>query len=433
MASYWAAISTSLESITRPPPGRPRHRPRRPPRSRPRPGPRPPSSGRHARTALPSGISFPSATRACWSETIATSIMSSVGWLVVIIWTQIPGDHSQRTRAWSRWRAPSWSDLVADGGDDRDQDDARHDQPHRRQLADDGEGQDRDDQDDDQELGAAARMRGGVLAGRRDGQRVAGLEGVDRHVLGAVVLERAPHVRRPRHQQQIAEEDDDLDHALGELQPEALVHAPDGRLGEEERQQEEDPDAESQRDNEHAADRDGVALAEAFLCTGRLGPGGLGVRIRVARRRRSAASAEPGVSSDAAPRIGTSGSRTIESQQRPGRAAGSPGRAGHASRPVAPFRSASSAARPGEWRSERASASRSRACRRGRRARERTAGASPGGRAAPDRAVRWPRRSNRRVAQGDRECIAAAHQDAFDERLAAVVEACHGGSLAEQP
>ena len=30
-----------------------------------------------------------------------------------------------------------------------------------------------------------------------DGQRVAGLEGVDRHVLGAVVLEDAPDVGRP--------------------------------------------------------------------------------------------------------------------------------------------------------------------------------------------------------------------------------------------
>ena len=55
-----------------------------------------------------------------------------------------------------------------------------------------------DEQDhDDQELGAAARVRGRVAADLVDGQRVAGLEGVDRHVLGAVVLEHPADVRRP--------------------------------------------------------------------------------------------------------------------------------------------------------------------------------------------------------------------------------------------
>ena len=76
-------------------------------------------------------------------------------------------------------------------------------------------------------------MRRWVLASGLDGQRIARLEGVDRHVLGAVVLERAAHVGRSRHDQQIADEDDDPDQALRELQPEALVDATDGRLGEE--------------------------------------------------------------------------------------------------------------------------------------------------------------------------------------------------------
>jgi hypothetical protein len=34
------------------------------------------------------------------------------------------------------------------------------------------------------------------------------------------------------------------------------------------------------------------------------------------------------------------------------------------------------------------------------------------------------------MAECDRECVAAAHQDAFDQRLAAVVEAGHGRILA---
>ena len=62
--------------------------------------------------------------------------------------------------------------------------------------ADERERDDRQEDDDDQELGAAALVGGRVLADLVDGQRVAGLEGVDRHVLGAVVLEDAPDVRR---------------------------------------------------------------------------------------------------------------------------------------------------------------------------------------------------------------------------------------------
>ena len=70
-------------------------------------------------------------------------------------------------------------------------------QDHHRQAlaADEREGDDRDEDDDDEELGPAARMRRRVLADLVHGQRVAGLEGVDRHVLRAVVLERPPHVR----------------------------------------------------------------------------------------------------------------------------------------------------------------------------------------------------------------------------------------------
>ena len=308
--------------------------------------------------------------------------------------------------------------LVADGGDHGNQDDARDDQPHRRQLADDRERQDRDDQDDDEELGAAARMSGGVLAGRRHGQRIAGLESVDRHVLGAVVLERTPHVRRPRHQQQIADEDDDPDQALGELQPEALIHATDGRLGQEERQQEEDPHAEGQRDNEHAADRDGVALAQAFLCTGRLWLGRPRVRIRVARAMRFVGGGARGTRRF----IGGGAEDRHERQphdrmqQRPGRAAHSPGRTGrraaHSTRalPLGLFRGqglescgANEPARPGdEGVVQHHQPANERQAHRPTRAQ---AEVEPFG-GPDDRTVGVP--------QGDRECMAAAHQDALD-------------------
>ncbi len=54
-------------------------------------------------------------------ETIATSIMSSVGWRVVIVWTQMPGDHSQRTNGVASVPRAEPEDLVADRGDDGDQ------------------------------------------------------------------------------------------------------------------------------------------------------------------------------------------------------------------------------------------------------------------------------------------------------------------------
>ena len=46
-------------------------------------------------------------------DTIATSIMSSVGCFVVIVWTQIPGAKSQRTRATVAVARAEPEELVA--------------------------------------------------------------------------------------------------------------------------------------------------------------------------------------------------------------------------------------------------------------------------------------------------------------------------------
>ena len=108
-------------------------------------------------------------------------------------------------------------DLVADRGDDRDQQDPAGDHHDRRLPPDQAEREDRQRDHDDEELRAAARVRGRVLADRVGRQRVARLQGVDRHVLGAVVLEDAPDVRRPRDQRQVAEEDRDPDEALDDV------------------------------------------------------------------------------------------------------------------------------------------------------------------------------------------------------------------------
>ena len=98
-----------------------------------------------------------------------------------------------------------------------------HDQ--RRLPADQGEREDRQEDHDDQELGAAALVGGRVLADLADGQRVAGLERVDRHVLGAVVLEHAADVRARGDEREVAEEDRDPDEALDEVLDEAVVDA----------------------------------------------------------------------------------------------------------------------------------------------------------------------------------------------------------------
>ena len=56
-----------------------------------------------------------------------------------------------------------------------------------------------------------------------DGQRIARLEGVDRHVLGAVVLEDPADVRRARDQHEIAEEDRDPDQPFDQVLDEAVL------------------------------------------------------------------------------------------------------------------------------------------------------------------------------------------------------------------
>ena len=134
-------------------------------------------------------------------------------------------------------------DLVADRRDHRDEQDPADDHHDRRLPADQREGEDRQEDDDDEELGAAALVRGRVLADRTDRQRVARLEGVDRHVLGAVVLEDAADVRGAPDQDEVAEEDRDPDEPLDEVLDEAVLDVGGRHRGDEQRQQEEDPDA----------------------------------------------------------------------------------------------------------------------------------------------------------------------------------------------
>ena len=72
-------------------------------------------------------------------------------------------------------------------------------------------------------------------------ERIAVLERVDGHVLGAVVLEDAPDVRHPRDQAQVAEEDGDPDQALDDVLDPVGSTRDVVLTGEEQRQQEEQP------------------------------------------------------------------------------------------------------------------------------------------------------------------------------------------------
>ena len=126
-------------------------------------------------------------------------------------------------------------DLVADGRDDRDQQQPAANHHQRLLPPDERKRDDREQDHDDQEFGAAALVGGWVLADRADDQWIASLERVDRHVLGAVVLEDACDVRRPTDQGEVAEEDPDADEPLDEVLDQPVLHVRGGDGGDQER------------------------------------------------------------------------------------------------------------------------------------------------------------------------------------------------------
>ena len=150
--------------------------------------------------------------------------------------------------------SPCAQDLVANGRDDRDQHDAAADHHDGALLADKGKGDDRQCDHHDQEFRAAALVRGRVLANLIRGQRVARLQCMDRHVLGAVVLEDASDVRREGNQHEIAHEQADPDKPLDEMLDEPVLDVANRGAREEQRHQEEHADADGQGDAEHEGD-----------------------------------------------------------------------------------------------------------------------------------------------------------------------------------
>ena len=83
-------------------------------------------------------------------------------------------------------------------------------------------------------------------------------------MLGAVVLEDPMDVGGPRDQGEVPEEDPDPDQALDEVLDQVVLDVRGRHAGDEQRQQEEDPDAGHQGESEHQRDR-ALAQLDALL------------------------------------------------------------------------------------------------------------------------------------------------------------------------
>ena len=105
-------------------------------------------------------------------ETIATSIWSSVGCLVVIIWTRMPGHMMTFTIGFARFLRSPPEDLVADAARTGIEQDPAADHDQRVLPADQAERDDRQGDQDHEELRTAARVCGRI---RRTSAVVRGL------------------------------------------------------------------------------------------------------------------------------------------------------------------------------------------------------------------------------------------------------------------
>ena len=114
-------------------------------------------------------------------------------------------------------------ELIRYAGYDRQQQyAARYAQPEIR-PAEEREYEYRHQHDDEQEIRAAARMQARELLHIRHRQRQPGLVAVDGLVLGTMILEHAADVRHARYAPDIAEEYDEAQDALHEIQPHRII------------------------------------------------------------------------------------------------------------------------------------------------------------------------------------------------------------------
>ena len=134
------------------------------------------------------------------------------------------------------------------------------DQKRPGQAAEQTKNHDGQEHDQEQEAGPAAGVLGPMATYPLDRKRIAGLVGVDRHVLGAVIGEDPPDLRATPQQPQIAEEDAELDNPFqGGVEERAIVGEEACRGG---RGDDEEPGEEDEGDDDRAGD---LALAQLLL------------------------------------------------------------------------------------------------------------------------------------------------------------------------
>src|SRR6266849_3158449 len=146
-------------------------------------------------------------------------------------------------------------ELESRARDDRDRQHAACYQPEpvRVEQRHDREHDHTHDQDHEQEAGAAARVKKARATNRHDLEWPSRLIGVDRLVLGPVVLEDAAHVAQKRDQRQVAQDEAHADDPFHEDEDEAPVLM-DGEAGKQEREADEDEECEDTGDRDRAAD-----------------------------------------------------------------------------------------------------------------------------------------------------------------------------------
>ena len=135
---------------------------------------------------------------------MATSICASAGCRVLSSWVAEHG--RQRDSARQRGAHPDEraNDLVRHRGHNRDEHDLT-DEPHRGgEQSERREDADAHQRHHDEKPGPAARMEAAASTHVRNVDRIAGLERVDRHVLGAVILKEPAHIGNQPDQQQVA-------------------------------------------------------------------------------------------------------------------------------------------------------------------------------------------------------------------------------------
>src|SRR5450631_715682 len=157
--------------------------------------------------------------------------------------------------------------LIGDAGYQRQQYDARTGlEDERPELGDHRKDRDADQHDDQQKAGAAARMQTAVTAHVFDRQFHSGLEGKDRFMFGSVVLEHPADVFHTRDAPDVEQEDDHADYAVHQVENDIVVADDrDHQLGQVEREQKKQGDAEAEGHSHSAGHGPGGQLSARFF------------------------------------------------------------------------------------------------------------------------------------------------------------------------